>query len=77
MEGREKMATTIKEISRDTIIGDVLELHPGAVKVIEKYFGSGCFTCPGIKMESIALGATMHGLDPKAIVNELKQLEAE
>ena len=71
------MATTVKEVTRDTVIGDVLELHPGAVKVIEKYFGSGCFTCPGIKMESIAFGATMHGLDPEVIVNELKQLERE
>ena len=71
------MATTIKEVTRDTIIGDALELHPGAVKVIEKYFGSGCFSCPGIKMENIAFGETMHGLDPEVIVNELKQLERE
>jgi hypothetical protein len=64
------------EISGDTIIGDVVEQIPGGSAIIEKYFGNGCFTCPGIRMESINFGATMHGLDPGPIVEELRQLVA-
>ncbi|MBE3066830.1 MAG: DUF1858 domain-containing protein [Chloroflexi bacterium] len=62
------------EISGDTIIGDVVEQIPGGADIIEKYFGNGCFTCPGIRMESINFGATMHSLDATVIVQALKEL---
>lgn len=62
------------EITKDSIIGEVIRTIPGAKDVIEKYFGNGCFTCPGINMESIAFGATMHNLDPEKIVREIKDL---
>ena len=42
--------------------------------VIRKYFGGGCFTCPGINMETIAFGATMHNMDPEKIVDEINSL---
>jgi len=58
---------------KDMIIGDILSAHPEAEKVIEKHFGRGCFTCPGMKMESISFGAMMHGVDPEKIVEELNQ----
>ena len=50
-------------------------MHPGAEKIIEKYFSGECFTCPGIQMESIAFGAMRHGVDPRVIVRELNDLE--
>jgi len=62
------------EITKDSIIGDVIKNVAGADKVIEKYFGNGCFTCPGINMESIAFGAAMHNMAPEMVVNELKKL---
>lgn len=62
------------DITKDSVIGDVIKAVPGANKVIEKYFGTGCFTCPGINMESIAFGATMHNTDPEQIVAEIKKL---
>jgi len=62
------------EITKDSVIGDVIKNVPGADKVIEKFFGNGCFTCPGINMESIAFGAAMHNMDPETIVNEMKKL---
>ena len=64
----------VTSISGDTIIGDIVEKLPGGAEVIEKYFGNGCFTCPGIRMESINFGATMHGVDAEEIVAELRQL---
>lgn len=62
------------EISKDSVIGEVIKNVLGADKVIEKYFGNGCFTCPGINMESIAFGAAMHNMNPEIIVNEMKKL---
>ncbi|MBI5026541.1 MAG: DUF1858 domain-containing protein [Nitrospirae bacterium] len=62
-------------ITKDSIIGDVIKAVPGADKVIEKHFGGGCFTCPGIKVESISFGAMMHNMDPEKIVEEIKKLE--
>jgi len=64
-----------KKITKDTVIGDVLKANPSAIKIIEKYFGTGCFTCPGMKMESISFGAMMHNMDPEVIVKELNALE--
>ncbi len=68
------MAANI-EITKNSVIGDVIKAIPGAEAVIRKHFGSGCFTCPGINMESISFGATMHNLDPEKIVEEIKQLK--
>jgi hypothetical protein len=52
----------------------VLKANPAAINVIAKYFGQGCFTCPGMKMESISFGAMMHNIDPEVIVKELNEL---
>jgi hybrid cluster-associated redox disulfide protein len=68
-----KMAET-KKYTKDSIIGDVLKKNPEAIKIIEKYFGQGCFTCPGMKVESISFGAMMHNIDPETIVKELNEL---
>jgi len=64
-----------KKFNKDMVIGDVLKMNPAAIKVIEKYFGKGCFTCPGMQMESISLGAMIHDIDPEVIVKELNALE--
>ena len=69
------MEKTTARFNKDMNIGEVIKAHPGAEKIIEKYFGSGCFTCPGINMESITFGATMHGLDPEVIIKELNELD--
>ncbi|MBI4331323.1 MAG: DUF1858 domain-containing protein [Chloroflexi bacterium] len=58
-------------------IGEVMRMHPQAEKIIEKYFGKGCFTCPGMKMESISFGAMMHNMDPDPIVRELNALDSQ
>ena len=66
--------TTKIEISKESIIGDVIKNIPGADKVIEKYFGNGCFTCPGINVESISFGSAMHNTDPEKVISDLKTL---
>lgn len=63
------------KVTKDTVIGDVIKDNPSATKVIEKYFGNGCFTCAGIKVESLSFGAMMHNLDVNKIVEEINALE--
>jgi hybrid cluster-associated redox disulfide protein len=65
------MLTEKKTVTKDTLIGDAIKNVPGAKAVIEKYFGNGCFTCPGINVESISFGAMMHNLDPDKVVAEI------
>ena len=67
------MMTTTKVVTKDSIIGEVLREHPRGKEVIQKYFGGGCFTCPGINMESLSFGAMMHNIDPQQIINELNK----
>ena len=69
------MAEAKVRFNKDMNIGEVISTHPGAEKIIEKYFGNGCFTCPGIRTESIAFGAMMHSKDPDTIVTELNELD--
>jgi hypothetical protein len=64
-----------KKVTKDSLIGEVIRMGPGAKAVIQKYFGNGCFTCAGINVESISFGSMMHNLDPNKIVDELNALE--
>ncbi|MBF0320520.1 MAG: DUF1858 domain-containing protein [Nitrospirae bacterium] len=65
------------KITKDSVIGAAIKEHPGAKAIIEKYFGGGCFTCPGINMETIAFGSMMHNLDPQKIVDEINATETQ
>ncbi len=68
------MDTLQKKATKDSIIGEVIRDIPGAKEIIQQRFGGGCFTCPGINMESISFGAMMHNLDPEKIVQEINSL---
>jgi hybrid cluster-associated redox disulfide protein len=61
------------EITKDTIIDDVLKAHPESIRVFMKY-NLGCIGCMGAAGESIEVGARMHGLDPEPLVKELNEL---
>lgn len=62
------------EITKKSTIGEVFKKYPETEPVFEKYFGSGCFTCPGSKMEDIAFGAMMHNISPDKIIEELNEI---
>jgi hybrid cluster-associated redox disulfide protein len=74
---RHNMNTERRTVTKDSVIGDVIREVPGARDIIQKYFGGGCFTCPGINMESLSFGSMMHNLDPDKIVNEINRLAAD
>jgi hybrid cluster-associated redox disulfide protein len=70
------MSTTERKlVTKDSLIGDVIRDVPGAKEIIQKYFGGGCFTCPGINVESLSFGAMMHNIDPDKIIKEINGLE--
>jgi hybrid cluster-associated redox disulfide protein len=62
------------KISKDMVIGDLLKLCPEVKPVIENYFGKGCFSCPGIIMETLAFGAGMHGVDVEKMLEEIREV---
>ena len=64
------------KITKEMSIGEVMEKYPATEDVFKKFFGMGCFTCPGAKTEDIAFGSTMHGVDPEVIVKELNEAAA-
>ena len=68
------MPETKPKITKKTSIGDVIQNYPEAESVVKKYFGAGCYTCPGSKTEDIAFGATMHNVDPEVIIKELNEI---
>ncbi|MFC1475122.1 DUF1858 domain-containing protein [Candidatus Zixiibacteriota bacterium] len=60
-------------ITAETLIGEIIENHPKSRPTFQKYFGDGCFDCPGQSYESIDLACRMHGVDPNAFMSELQQ----
>lgn len=60
-----------KIINAEMNLGDVIAKYPETEPIFQKYFGNGCFTCPGAKVESISFGAMMHNMDAQKIVEEL------
>jgi hypothetical protein len=67
---------TMTKVDKNTIIGEAIKADPDVRMVIERHFGNGCFTCPGINMESIGFGCMMHNMDPQLIVDEINTVLA-
>ena len=61
-------------LTKDTTIGEIISNIPDAGSVIKKYFHGGCFECPSMKMETLEMGAALHGHDVNEIIAELKKL---
>lgn len=57
-----------------TLIGELLEVYPEARPVIERHYGSSCFTCPGQATETVEQTAGMHGMPPQKILDEINAI---
>ena len=62
-----------KVITKDTIIGDVLEINPKAAEVMFDY-GLHCIGCFGGTMETVEQGAKAHGLSDEKIEEMLEKI---
>ncbi len=69
----EEVATSVRDaivsagpgapaIGPDDVLGDILARHPAVEAVFRKYYGSGCFSCPGQATETVAQSAMMHNV---------------
>lgn len=60
-------------ITKDMLIGDVLEKCPQAHDVFHRR-GMDCPVCLGADLETLDLGAALHGEDADNIIEELNTL---
>lgn len=60
-------------IRGENILGEILAVYPETVKVFKKYYGEGCFSCPGQATESVRQSAMMHNVNEKQILGELNR----
>ncbi|MEA4833098.1 hypothetical protein SDC9_109180 [bioreactor metagenome] len=62
----------MKEVTKDTLIGEALELDGG----IGKFFlemGMHCLGCPSARGESIEEACEVHGMDPDELVEKINE----
>jgi hypothetical protein len=60
-----------EEIGADHVLGHILSTYPATEKVFRRYYGSGCFSCPGQATETVRQSALLHNVDMKALLAEL------
>ncbi len=59
-------------ITKDTTIGDILEIKPDAVPVLME-IGMHCIGCPSSIGETIEQAAMVHGVDADMLVQRLNE----
>ena len=64
------------EITKDTIIADILKINPNAESVLMSA-GMHCLGCPSSQMESLEEAAMVHGLDVDVLVNQINDFLGE
>jgi hybrid cluster-associated redox disulfide protein len=60
-------------IGRESVIGDVLRAHPQTEEVFRRFYGEGCFSCPGQAYETVAQSASMHNVNEEEILKDLNR----
>lgn len=60
------------KITRDMVIHKVMKSNPETVKVFDAH-RMGCKSCGGGKVETVAWGASVHGLDVESFLKELNE----
>ena len=58
------------KVTKETMIGELLQINENAAPLLLN-IGMHCLGCPSSQMETIAEAATVHGLDPAGLVNDI------
>ena len=61
-------------ITKDTIIGDILDTNPEAAAPIFLGMGMHCLGCPSARGESVEQACMVHGVDADDIVKKLNEV---
>ena len=59
------------EITRETVIGDIVDFDPETAEVFMDC-GMHCIDCPVSRMESIEEACEVHGVDADELIENLK-----
>lgn len=63
------------QVTKDTIIMDVLRLDPETAPIFFE-IGMHCLGCPSSSGESLEQAALVHGVDPDELVNKINDFLA-
>ena len=61
------------QITKDTIIGDILEIAPQTAPVFMA-IGMHCLGCPSSRGETVEQACMVHGVDVNALLEEINGL---
>ena len=65
----------MKEITKDTIIGDILDIAPEAAPLFLE-IGMHCLGCPSSRGESVEMACEVHGVDADELIEKINALLA-
>jgi hybrid cluster-associated redox disulfide protein len=55
------------------VLGNILAVYPETEKIFVKYYGAGCFSCPGQATETVKQSAMMHNVNTSELLKELNR----
>lgn len=58
-------------ITKDTMMGELLNNYPECEPLIKKYFNGACFGCPSLQLETLEMAANMHGKNVDEIITDI------
>ena len=61
------------QITKDTIIGDILDIAPQTAPVFMS-IGMHCLGCPSSRGETVEQACMVHGVDVNALLEEINKL---
>lgn len=64
------------QITKDTIIGDILDACPQAAPIFLE-IGMHCLGCPASRGETVEQACMVHGTDPDELVEKVNELLAK
>lgn len=65
------------QVTKDTLIGELLQMDVERVAPILMNIGMHCLGCPSSQMESIEQAAMVHGVDAQGLVDQINDALAE
>lgn len=69
----------IMEVTKDTLIGEVLMEYPEAQDIMLNYFGEevACVMCPGQAFDTFAMIAELHGIEDSIVTEMLVEMNSK
>lgn len=61
------------EITRETIIADILDEHPEVAPFFVK-MGMQCLGCPSARGETVVQACAVHGVDPDKLIADINSV---